>query len=426
VAHLQLLIAQWAPLALWFWDRLLAERTVRNAALFLVFYLLHVTGGCYLAYMIHVPLLVLFLNRTVAEGRGIVSWRSLRALVPVGLIAGSAVLLLFLPYLRVSRSLGLTRTDQEVWEFGATPASYLSPSRTSFYFGSEARGLLHSWLGPGAQAFAQPERALFAGFLPTLLFLVGVAARWRSRREGPPDLWERGLALSGMVCFLLTFPWIYAPLMRVIPGMSGMRVPPRFYAFVSLALVFFAGRGVDVLRERLRSPRARAALVAVLAAALVVELAPGPLRWGPVPREEDFPAIYQWIARQPEVRALIELPIHRDARENQYIYYSTLHWKPLANGYSGYMPAPHERLTERIHFLPEQDGLDLLRELGISHLVVHPDSPRRIAVLRDWEARFASGESRQVERVYQDDEDTWVYRLLEPPTSSRNPKRAGL
>lgn len=426
MTHLQVLIAQWAPLTLWFWDRLLAERTARNAALFLTFYLLTLTGGCYLAYMIHVPLLVLFLNRAVAEGRGIVSWRSLRALVPVGLIAGSAILLLFLPYLRVSRSLGLTRTDQEVWEFGATPVSYLSPSRTSFYFGSEARGLLHSWLGSGAQAFAQPERALFAGFLPTLLFLVGAVARWRGRREGPPDLWERGLALSGLLCFLLTFPWIYAPLMRVVPGMSGMRVPPRFYAFVSLAVVFFAGRGVDVLRERPRSPRARAALVAALAVGLVVELAPRPLRWGPVPREEDFPAVYRWIARQPEVRALIELPIHRDARENQYIYYSTLHWKPLANGYSGYMPAPHERLTERIRFLPEQDGLDLLRELGISHLVIHPDSPRRMAVLRDWDVRFASGEDRQVERVYQDDEDTWVYRLLGSPTSSRNPKRAGL
>jgi hypothetical protein len=343
----------------------------------------------------------------------------------VGLIAGAAVAVLFLPYVTTSRSLGLTRTDQEIWEFGATPVSYLSPSRRSFYFGSEARGLLHSWLGAGARAFSQPERALFAGFLPTCLFFVGAFARWRGRREAPPDLWERGLALSGLLCFLLTFPWIYAPLMRVVPGMSGMRVPPRFYTFVSLTLVFFAGRGVDFLRDRVRAPRARAALILALAAGLVLELAPGPLRWGPVAREEDFPAVYRWIAREPEVRALVELPIHRDTRENQYIYYSTLHWKPLANGYSGYMPPAHERLTERIRFLPERDGLDLLRELGISHLVIHAESPRRAAALRDWETRFAAGEDRQVERVYQAD-DAWVYRLLGSPTISRNPKRAGL
>jgi len=426
MTHIQVLIVQWAPLALWFWDRLLAERTTRNAALFLTFYLLNLTGGCYLAYMIHFPLLALFANRAASEGRALLSPGSLRRLVPVGLIAGAAILALFVPYLRISKSLGLVRTDEEIREFGATPASYLSPSRSNLYFGIEGRHLLHAALGARARAFSRPEGELFAGFLPTALFLVGAAARWRRRREAPPDLWERGLVLSGLLCFLLTFPWIYAPLMRVVPGMSGMRVPTRFYAFVSLTLVCFAGRGVDVLRQRMRGPRTRAALVAVLAAGLILELAPRPLRWGkPLPREEAFPAVYRWIAREPAVRALIELPIHDDVRENLYIYYSTLHWKPLANGYSGYIPESHQRLTERIRFLPDPAGLDLLRDLRISHLVVHAQSSGRAAALRDWDRRFALGEGRQVERVYQEGGDS-VYRLLDPPVSSSSPKRAGL
>jgi hypothetical protein len=429
MTHIQMLIAQWIPLTLWFWDRLLAERMARNAALFLAFYLLNLTGGCYLAYMIHFPLLALFANRAASEGRALLSPRSLRRLVPVGLIAGGAILALFLPYLRISKSLGLARTDVEVWTFGATPASYLSPARTNLYFGPEGRYLLHAALGARAAIFSRPEGELFAGFLPTALFLGGMTMTvWRRRREAPPDLWERGLALSGLLCFALTFPWIYAPLMRIVPGMSGMRVPTRFYAFVSLAIAHFAGRGVDVLRERMRGPRTRAALVAALAAGLVLELAPQPIRWGkPLPREEEFPAVYRWIAREPAVRSLIELPIHGDVRENLYIYYSTLHWKPLANGYSGYIPESHQRLTERIRFLPDPGGLDLLRDLRISHLVIHAQSPVRAAALRDWDRRFASaGEDRRVERVYQDGGGDRVYRLLDPPASSRNPKRAGL
>ncbi|HEY4596412.1 MAG TPA: hypothetical protein VIJ02_08440, partial [Thermoanaerobaculia bacterium] len=410
VAHLQLLIAQWAPLALWFWDRLLAERTARNAALFLVFYLLHVTGGCYLAYMIHVPLLAIFLSRAWDQSREILSFRALRILVPVALIAAVAVAALFLPYRKFSRSLGLVRTAEEVREKGATPVSYLSPARESLYFGPEVRGFLRR-AGLPLRTLYEPERVLFAGFLPTALFLVGAAGRWRRRREEPWSPWERGLALSGLLCFALTFSAVYVPLMRVVPGMNGMRVPARFYAFVSLTLVVFAGFGIDLLRGKLSSPRARAVLVALLGAGLLVELAPQPLRWRPLEREEEFPAVYRWIAREPSVRALIELPIHSDTRENEHIYHSTLHWKPLANGYSGYMPPEHERLAETIHFVPEQDGLDLLREMRISHLVIHADSPRRVAVLRDWDARFASGERRQVERVYQE-EDTWVYRLL--------------
>jgi hypothetical protein len=423
MTHIQILIAQWAPLTLWLWDRLLAERTVKRAVLFLAAYLLSLSGGCYLAYMIHVPLLVLFANRALVEGRGIVSWRSLRLLVPVGLIAGVAVLALFLPYLRVARSLRLERTEAEIWTFGASPASYLSPSRESFYLSPEMKNLLRLGFGSRVRDLYKPERALFPGLLPSVLFLVGAAGCWRRRALLSP--WERGLAISGLVCFLLTFPWVYAPLMRVVPGMSGMRVPARFYVFASLALVIFAGRGVDFLRERMPGRRSRAALVAVLAGALVLELAPYTLRWAPLPREAEVPAVYHWIARQPEIRALIELPIYQDARENQYIYYSTLHWKPLANGYSGYLPPSHERITQRIHFLPDQDGLDLLRELGISHLVIHPESPRKMAALEDWDVRFASGEERQVERVYQG-EEARVYRLLPSPTSSRNPKRAGL
>jgi hypothetical protein len=425
MTHLQMLIVQWAPLTLWFWDRLLAERTTRNAVLFLAFYLLNLTGGCYLAYMIHFPLLALFANRAASEGRELLSPRSLRRLVPVGLIAGAALLALFLPYVKVSKSLGLARTEEEIWKFGATPASYLSPSRSNLYFGLQGRRLLHAAIGRGARAFSQPEGALFAGFLPTALFCAGAAARWRRRREVPPDPWERGLVFSGLLCFLLTFPWIYAPLMRIVPGMSGMRVPARFYAFVSISLVYFAGRGVDALRERMPGPRARAALVAVLAAGLILELAPQPLRWEPLPREEDLPAVYRWIAREPAVQALVELPMHRDTRENLYLYNSTVHWKPLANGYSGYLPPVSDGLSQRIRFLPDSGGLDLLRDLRISHLVIHAQSSGRAAALRDWEGRFAAGEQRRVERVYQDG-DTWVYRLLDPPASSRNPKRAGL
>jgi hypothetical protein len=403
MSHLQILIAQWIPLTLWFWDRLLAERTVKSAALFLLFYGLHVTGGCYLAYMIHFPMLALLAVRMAAQGREILSGRSLRLLVPVGLLAGAAALAVFLPYATFSKSLGAARTDAEIQKFGATPASYVSP------------------VGEDARTASGTEKALFAGFLPTALFLVGAIVSWR-RGE---DRWRQGLALTGLLCFALTFPLVYAPLMRVVPGLGGMRVPARFYAFVSLALVYFAALGVDFLLGKLSGVRARAGLAAILGMVLAVELAPRPLLWARLPREEKLPAVYPWIARQPDIKALVELPIHSDTRENQYLYFSTLHWKPIANCYSGYEPASHRRLAEQIRFLPDARGFDLLRELWISHLVVHARTPARAAALRRWESRFAMGEDRQVERVYQSGEAS-VYRLLDAPDSSSTPKRAGL
>src|SRR4029077_4829092 len=129
-----------------------------------------------------------------------------------------------------------------------------------------------------ADLFRRPENELFAGFLPTILFFAGAAgsavAAWRGRQQGPADPWARGLALSGLICFALSFARFYVPLSRVIPGLSGMRVPARFYAFVSLTLVFFAARGIDFLLRRLPGPRSRAAVALVFAACLAIELAP--------------------------------------------------------------------------------------------------------------------------------------------------------
>jgi hypothetical protein len=422
VAHIQLLLAQWIPLTLWFWDRLLAERTAKNAALFLVFYLLHVTGGCYLAYMIHFPLLAILASRALSEGRALLSPRSLRLLAPVVLAAAGALLVLFLPYVRISRAQGLTRTEGDIRQFGATLASYFSPAGQNVYFGHGTKNWLRSIFGPDrARLFFRSENALFAGFLPTLLFGIGAVASWR--RRGDP--WARGLALSGLLCLALSFPVVYEPLMRVVPGLAGMRVIARFYVFVSFCLTWFAGRGADALLGRLSHPAARAALAAALALVLAAELTPRPLLWVPLPREERISEAYHWIAREPSVTSLVELPVHRGTQENVYLYSSTVHWKPLANGFSGYDPPIHQELVERIRFVPGEDGLGLLRRIGISHLVVHADSPRRAEALRRWEERFAAGPAPQVELVHRSGEIS-VYRLLYAPANSRTPNRAGL
>jgi hypothetical protein len=414
MAHLQILIAQWIPLTLWFWDRLLARRTAKDAALFLMFYLLNLSGGCYLAYMIHFPLLAILLSRAVAERRELVSLRSLRLLAPVALVAGVAVAALFLPYVRVARAQGLSRPPEEIEQYSARLASYFSPSGQNLYFGAGAERFLHGLLGERADLFYRPENELFAGFLPTLLFFAGAFAAFRGLREGKADPWARGLALSGLICFALSFAPVYVPLARVIPGLSGMRVPARFYAFVSLTLVYFAARGVDLLLRRASGPRARAAVALGLAGLLALELAPRGIAWERVPREQELPRAYFWLRDQPGVKALVELPLYADARENDYLYAATVHWKPIANGYSGYMAESYLGLLNHIPFVPHADGFDLLRKMGITHLVVHAGKPRQIKIVERWEGRFGTGPERQMERVYQE-EGISIYRVLDRP-----------
>jgi hypothetical protein len=57
--------------------------------------------------------------------------------------------------------------------------------------------------------------------------------------------------------------------------------------------------------------------------------------------------------------------------ESIYMVYSTLHWKPLVNGYAGIEPARYVRLRELARGFPSRELLDALREIGVRYVVLH-------------------------------------------------------
>jgi hypothetical protein len=490
LGHLQILLAQWIPVTLWCWDRLLAEPSWKRAALFLPFYLLHLTGGTYLAYMIHVPMLALLLSRGAAGWRQLVSRRSLQVLLSVALAALPIGYLLFAPYVEVSRRYHLARAPEEAAIYAATLPSYFAPSEKNLYAGWWHR-LANRW----GLDLSSDESRLFAGFLPTALFAYGALAFLRRYRAPPArrltvwqraalgslaglaalaflwgdlrtlrqdiapgawtwpalgcglgiglwlparrlwggngslrcaemDPWERGVAAGGVLCFLLSFPIVFVPLMHVVPGLGGMRAPGRFYALTSFAVVYFAAKGLDELLVRVLPtapqavPRAargrRLAAAAALALVLACELAPAGMGARRLRDEADFAAAYRYLRSTGRVGAVLELPRLPFHREAIYMYFSTLHWKPLANGYSGYQPDSDVELRKKVPQLPDAQGFALLEQRGITHLVVHAGGPDGWLIrerLPSWEQEFLG---LKVARVFTDQGDR-IYELLDVP-----------
>ncbi len=510
--HLQVLLMQWLPLTLWHFDRLLVERTPRRAAWFLLFYLLHVTGGAYLAYMIHVPLAALFVVRLAREKRAdLLSRRALTLFSATALVALIGLGPIFLPYRHFSRAHRLERKATDIGMFGGAFASYLSPAPGASYFDGGLKYRMRRAAPALEGALTRSENALFPGLLATGLGLAAVwAARgrrapgetpwwrrkkgtaaaaaalsalalgslawgdrltlrgpgrgplpseevwwtlgaiaavglfgflWLRRRAGAPPLldpsrlpadstsWWSGLALGGALSFLLSFPAFYVPAMRLLPGLSGMRVSARFGLFVTFTLAAFAGLGLDRatawITDRVRNPRKRLLLVAACATALsafaVWELAPRSMRWMRVLQESEFPPVYRWLAARPEVLAIAEVPMFSNPSETSYMYYSTLHWKPIANGFSGYDPPLHQELAARLRAAPRRPDLERLRQLGITHLVFHTRN-RKLhlsgADLAEWSDRMGG----EVERVFSSLGDE-VYAIR--PPKDRTPNLAG-
>jgi hypothetical protein len=299
-------------------------------------------------------------------------------------------------------------------------------------------GEARTWSMPVAEVFqlgGLPRWATRNYTVPLLLVALGAGGwlalrrRWGlARRAGwrQLDPWPRGLLAAGAVSAALSFPIFFDPLARLLPGIAAMRVPARFDAFTSLAVAWLAAAAFDsrlaagpatAHRRRTAAPRwRRAAITALTAGLLLAEVCPRPVGWVELEEEDDFPDVANWIADQPDVKAVLELPLtdpslFQPSLVNvSYMYYATLHWKPLVNGYSAHSPYAWQWLEQRCCWpAPDAATLSQLRAWGVSHLVIHrselPSDQRR--QLDSWEA------ASQVDRLYAGGGDR-AYRIRPP------------
>jgi hypothetical protein len=486
ISHYQVLRAQWIPAVLWSFDRLLAAPAGRRAAVFLVFYLLHVSGGTYLAYMIHVPLAVIAVVRLREHG-----WRTLLSRSRLPWLAGAAVaaLALLAPFVAgYVAEWGSVTIGRQLWEVrssGATLASFGTPAdgalvrRLGPFADYAGRGALFpglvllagcaAWLALRrtgaaaglcwrrialaavaagvvvwalhlADAFTLSQRE--AGWLaalglrryngPRVLALLGLAASWwalrgvRRAAPRPRDPFVVALAASGALALWLSLPVGFTSVYHYLPGMSGMRVAHRFFVFTLLAVAFLGARGLELATRRIGSPSLRATVVAALAVAAAAESTPPRWRWSPVPeRSEQFPAYARFLAATSSVRAYVEAPMLEDYRETERMHAQTLHWKPMVNGYSARFAASYRRQAEAFAPLPDAAGWRRLREIGVTHLVVHRHESRPGGKRPNRELFLAAAAAERrgelVAEFAEPKRTVVVYRIAEPAPEGASP-----
>jgi hypothetical protein len=233
-------------------------------------------------------------------------------------------------------------------------------------------------------------------------------------------------------------PALFWLLWKNLPGMSGMRVPHRFFPFVALALAFAAGSGLDLLRRRTRSGAARGLLVAAFSVVIVVEQLPRLRSWMPYPEEPDFPPYSRFLAGAADVSSYVELPMFGDWHDLTTMYLGTSHWKPLVNGSSSYLPYERELLTRACARI-DPECLDRLRAWRVSHLVARYWMPEDVRGKRrrkadrkeflSWGPRLAELErSGLLVRVFADELGS-VYRFdweraVDQPAAASAPRDA--
>jgi hypothetical protein len=335
LAHIQVLSAQWMPLALLGLHAFLETGARRWLVVFGIAWLLQALSNGY--FLLFFPVLVgawlmWFIDWRRAPRRGL-------AIVAAWVIASLPLVPILLKYHDVHARLGLVSKVAEIREFSAVPASFL-----------HAPPLIRFWREGPAHTH---EQYLFMGFTVVVLAAIGLLLLVNSRMRRPM-LANRApivfYALTTIVMCVLAlgpggeklepaspyrpYSWLLA-----LPGYNGLRVSSRFYMVGSLCLAMVASLAVGYL-EKLSIFTRRAGVARYLppaAAALVIGglLVDGMTRNVPV-----VPAPGRVILPTTQQAAVLELPLDNVDVSIRAMYRSIFHRLPLVNGYSGHFP-PH-------------------------------------------------------------------------------------
>ena len=100
-------------------------------------------------------------------------------------------------------------------------------------------------------------------------------------------------------------------------------------------------------------------------------------RWrggaGAAPLPARAPKIYFEGVRASGDGVLAELPLGATDFDLRAMFYSTAHWRPILNGYSGFYPIHYGPLASALTQIPRHPELSVraLRSAGATHALVH-------------------------------------------------------
>ena len=359
--HLQAQHGEFLPLALYALDALLREPRIGHALRLALWFVLQGLTSVYLLVFTTFALAFSALSRP-GDWLG----ARLRAVAPrlglAALVAVLAMLPFLLPYWRVYSGQGLTRSLADAAQYSASFNDYVTTP-----------GRIHSALWSDRWASGT---ALFPGLLGLTLAALACVSGSAFR-----DARARMCLAFGAGGFLLSFgarlPG-YETLYNVLPLLHAIRAPVRFGYLGIVAVALLAGFGTVWLRRHV--PVARwGAVASVLVLVALVEPLAAPLG---LSRYSGIPPIYGRLRDEPRA-VVIELPLpHPRAvfHNARALLNSTQHWKPMLNGYSGFVPQSYRRHYEQLAGFPSADSAAVLASLDVTHAFVHADQLAPAAV----------------------------------------------
>ena len=198
----------------------------------------------------------------------------------------------------------------------------------------------------------------------------------------------------------------YAALYHWVPPLQGIRNAARFGYLAIVSLGLLAGFSVARLRARWRDARWLVAATGLVVLAANLDAWSAPIEYVPV---EPLSPINAQLAGTNAVVAYVPFfQTDRVFHNAPYLLESTRHWRPMVNGYSGYIPPSYDAHARAFADFPASDAIAALRAAGVTHVFVHDRS------LRDWTTNETADAVKRSPalRVVATDGDLTLYALV--------------
>ena len=345
--HLELQWTIWIPLTLWAVHRVFERGAVRDGILVGVFLTLQMLSSMYYGAFLGMMVAALVLLLAATEPH-----RVRAAVVPLGiaaLTAGAVAMVYAQPYTENARSLGV-RDPGDVARFSAHLSSYVTAPAQNWLWGWTSNRIV----------FEGDELHLFPGLIAVVLAACALARKPRSMTW----IYVAMTVVAAVLSLGMNAP-VYAWLYDHVWVLGGFRAPARFSILACCSLAVLAGLGFSSLQQRASQVRVRSALLIAVLVAVGIECGSMPMYLKDVPGA--VPDVYKFL-KTLDRSVVLELP---EELSPYYMYWSTTHWDPLVNGFSGNMPRDYVETITLMQTFPDDEAIARLRRLDVRYVLVH-------------------------------------------------------
>jgi len=305
------------------------------------------------------------------------------------------ILPITIPYFQVSQRFSYTRDIRDAIHLALHPEDFLY---TNEY--SRLSPFLNNL--PFNKASQNNEfKAGFIGLLFSALAILSLAHFLRNYKRSSIEV--KAFSLTGLVGLILSLgpfmhlsrhtvhdpfpiPLPYALFYYIIPGFQGFRNSARWEILFVLCMAIVIA---IFLKEKISkfSPIKQRIILFLLILFPIMEFN-FPMKFVDVPQKKDWPKIYNWINKNtPKDSRIIELPIYTWNMqpyvfdENLREYYSTIHFRKMINGASGYSPEPWQKLVISImNDFPSSNVIAELKKLKINYIILNKNEYDRLNI----------------------------------------------